>query len=255
MNDLKPTTRFSNRVENYVRFRPRYPQQIVAALAAECGLTVQSIVADIGSGTGILTENFLKDGNVCFAVEPNREMREAAEKILGEKPNFRSVDGTAEATTLPDASADFIVAGQAFHWFEPNATRAEFQRILRPSGWVALVWNRRQSVSRPFQDDYEALLREFAPEYSRVTHENVDNAALAAFFGGDFEQRHFQNAQRFDFESLQGRLLSSSYAPEVGQPNHAPLLEGLRAIFEKHQQNGVVGFEYQTELSFGQLKK
>ena len=164
---LSPTVRFSTRVENYVRYRPGYPDAVLAWLRAECDLTPAAVVADIGSGTGKLAELFLRNGNRVFGVEPNREMREAGEGMLAGFPNFVSVDGAAEATTLPAASVDFVTAGQAFHWFDRQTARREFARILKPGGWVVLVWNERRSDS-PFLRDYEALLREFASEYEQV---------------------------------------------------------------------------------------
>src|ERR1019366_5901844 len=141
MSSKNSTTRFSSRVENYIKYRPGYPQAIVDLLSARCGLTSASVIADVGSGTGILTELMLRNGNKVFAVEPNRDMREAAERLLSQHPNFISVEGTAEVTRLNDASVDLIVAGQSFHWFDRVKTRQEFLRVLKPGGWVALIWN------------------------------------------------------------------------------------------------------------------
>ena len=145
-----PTQRFSNRVENYRRYRPGYPPAILDLLAAKCGLSQTSVAADVGSGTGILTKLLLKSGGRIFGVEPNPEMRAAGERDLNHHLNFTSVAGTAEATTLPDHSVDLITAGQAFHWFDRDKTRAEFLRILRPGGWVVLIWNDRNISDRPF---------------------------------------------------------------------------------------------------------
>jgi len=150
---VQSTERFSNRVDNYIKYRPGYPQAVIETLAAECGLTSQSVIADIGSGTGILAEMFLKNGNAVTGVEPNREMREAGERLLSAYPRFTSVDGRAEATGLADASVDFVTAGQSLHWFDLKASRREFRRILKPSGWVAIVWNDRRDES-PFMQAY-----------------------------------------------------------------------------------------------------
>jgi SAM-dependent methyltransferase len=250
-----PTQRFSSRVENYIKYRPHYPADVIRTLAAESGLSPRSIVADVGSGTGISTELFLRNGNEVFAVEPNREMREAAERLLGDEPRFHSVDGRAEATTLPDSSADFIVAGQAFHWFDRDRARGEFLRILKPAGWVVLIWNERATGSTPFLAAYEQLLRRFATDYEQVNHTNIDEKTLDAFFGRAAAYRTvaFPNRQEFDLAGVQGRLLSSSYAPEKGHPNHEPMLAALRRIFDSHQTSGHVAFIYRTAMYVGRL--
>ena len=249
-----PTARFSDRVADYVRFRPRYPDAVVETLREESGLRAGASVADLGSGTGISAELFLRHGCEVWAVEPNREMREAAESWLGESPAFHSVAGTAEATTLADRSVDLAVAAQAFHWFDPGRTRTELSRILRShASPVALVWNSRQADSTPFLRHYEALLQEFGTDYRAVNHRNVDPARILAFFGGRFELRRFPNEQSFDFPGLRGRLLSSSYAPPEGHPAHAPMMTRLAEIFAEHSDGGRVRFLYDTELYFGAL--
>src|SRR6266704_3952779 len=178
-----PTQRFSNRVENYLRYRPRYPAEILDALKAECGLQVTSLIADVGSGTGFLAEMFLSNGNQVFGIEPNREMREAGEQLLGSYSKFTSVAATAEATTLPEASVDFVTAGQAFHWFDRGRCREEFGRILRPGGWVVLVWNDRRTATTPFLTAYEHLLLTYSADYQQVNHKRVDATVLREFFG------------------------------------------------------------------------
>jgi SAM-dependent methyltransferase len=249
-----PTTRFSNRVQDYVRFRPRYPREVLDVLASTVGLSLEWTIADLGSGTGISTELFLDHGNTVFAVEPNREMREAAESRLGGRPGFRSVDGTAESTTLPDRSVDLVAAAQAFHWFDPSATRREILRILRPWGAVALMWNSRRTGSTPFLHAYEQLLLEYGTDYAAVRHENVAGPRLTMLFGHDrWERRVLPNEQRFDLEGLRGRLLSSSYAPAPGHPRHAPMLEALARLFAEHEHGGIVRFEYDTEIFSGRL--
>ena len=248
------TQRFSSRVDNYVKYRPSYPPEIVALLAAECGLTPGAQVADIGAGTGLLAELFLKNGNRVFGVEPNREMRAAGERLLADYPRFTSIDGTAEATTLGDQSMDIIMAGQAFHWFDRTKSRAEFARILRPGGWVALVWNERRVDSTPFLQAYEQLLRTYSSEYEMLNHRQIDHATIAAFFEpGTFALHTFANTQIFDFEGVKGRLLSSSYTPEPGQPTYQPMLDELAAIFQHCQVDGTVAFEYGTNVYYGQL--
>ncbi len=248
------TGRFSSRVENYVKYRPGYPREVVALLAEECGLTAASVVADIGSGPGNLSELFLLNGNRVYGVEPNREMREAGERLLAAYPKFESVVGSAEATTLRDACADFVVAGQAFHWFEPEAARREFARVLRPEGWLVAVWNDRRTHGSAFLEAYERLLQTRGTDYKEVSHKYADENVLRPFFGArGMRLRVFDNEQRFDFEGLRGRLLSASYTPEPGHPNHLPMLEELAALFDAHAADGRVVFEYETKVYYGQI--
>jgi SAM-dependent methyltransferase len=247
------TERFSNRVENYIRFRPRYPQAVIEVLRANCQLTDRDAIADIGSGTGILAEMFLRNGNLVYGVEPNRRMREAGERLLRGYERFKSINATAEETTLPSMSVDFVTAGQAFHWFDQTKARREFKRILKPEGWVALVWNERREDATPFARDYEQLLRSYGTDYEEVSHKRIDKETLQPFFGDDFHCETLENSQSFDFEGLRGRLLSSSYAPEAGHPQHAPMLLELQRIFDKYQENGQVTFEYDTNIYYGHL--
>ena len=246
-----PEQRFSDRVENYVRYRPSYPQAIIGLLRQEAGLTASSSVADIGSGTGISAALFLQQGCTVHAVEPNRKMREAAEHLLAGQASFHSIHGSAQATTLPDRSMDLIVAAQAFHWFNAPETRAEFSRILKPDGRIALIWNERKLDATPFLRDYEQLLLDHATDYGQVRHELVSPEALAQFFIGPHTVHDFPNQQQFDFEGLQGRLLSSSYAPGPGHPQHPPMIASLRSLFDHHQQGGQVIMDYTTRVYLG----
>jgi SAM-dependent methyltransferase len=248
-----PTRRFSDRVENYARYRPGYPEAVVATLEREAGLTPSSVVADVGSGTGISALLFLRLGCRVYGVEPNREMRGEAERRLAGYPGFTSVDGTAEATTLGDAAVDFVVAAQAFHWFDRPRARAELVRVLRPGGWVVVLWNRRLTDDTPFAVAYEALLLEHGTDYRQVDHRQVTPEQLAGFFAGPFESRTFANEQVFDLAGLRGRLLSSSYVPAPGDPRHQPMLDALERLFAAHQQQGRVRFDYATEMYFGRL--
>ncbi|HMA35176.1 MAG TPA: class I SAM-dependent methyltransferase [Chloroflexia bacterium] len=251
--DRDPTQRFSTRVDNYVKYRPGYPPALLALLERECGLTPLAVIADIGAGTGLLAALFLAYGSRVLGVEPNRAMREAGARLLAPHPGYTAVDGRAEATTLPARSVDFVTAGQAFHWFDPAAARAEFQRILRPGGWVALIWNQRRTESSAFLAGYEALLQTYAPEYP-VHEPGAGAAGMRALFGaGGWQVAHFPNAQHLDRDGLQGRVLSSSYVPEPGHPNHAPMLAALADLFAAHEVDGQVTFEYDTEVYYGRL--
>jgi SAM-dependent methyltransferase len=251
---LDSTVRFSSRVDNYVRYRPGYPPAILNTLATECGLTPASVVADIGSGTGKLAEVFLDNGNRVLALEPNREMREAAERLLRGRSNFLSIAATAEFTTLDSGSVDFVAAGQAFHWFDRPAARNEFIRILKRGGWVTLVWNVRRTHASPFLADYQKLLERFGTEGKAITHEGIGDEILSAFFGvRGYQTATFDNLQRFGFDGLKGRLLSSSYMPNVGQSGYEPMIEDLSRLFAAHQDDGVVEFAYTTRMHFGRL--
>lgn len=248
------TQRFSDRVDHYIRSRPSYPDDLFAFLRDEVGLVPVWAVADIGSGTGISSEPFLKNGNKLFGVEPNGPMREAAKRLLSHYLNFHSVGGTAEATGLGDRSVDLVIAAQAFHWFDPPRARAEFLRILKPSGFVALIWNDRRQDSTPFLRAYEQLLQTFGTDYNQVRHENVDAGLIARFFApGVCHARVFLNSQQFDYEGLESRLLSSSYTPPADDPRRPLMLAELRRIFEQYQIKGEVEFEYDTRVYWGHL--
>jgi SAM-dependent methyltransferase len=249
-----PTQRFSSRVENYSRYRPSYPRQVLELLSEECGLTAASVIAEVGSGTGIMTRLFLENGNQVFAVEPNREMRQDAERNLASYAHFVSVDATAEATTLPAASSDFVVAAQAFHWFDRGKVRPEFVRILNPEGWVVLAWNDRRVGTTPFLSEYEELLRKYTIDYATANHRLVDTEALRTFYAPDqCTTRTFPYLQTLDFDGVKGRLLSSSYSPEPGHPGYEVMLARLREIFHRHQVGGRVTMEYDTEVTCGHL--
>ena len=252
---LNPTERFSKRVENYRKYRPGYPPEIVPLLISECELTPQKVIADLGSGTGLFAEPFLKKGNRVFGVEPNAEMRQAGDQALEPYANFTSVIGTAEATTLPDHSIDFVVAGQAFHWFDRKRARAEFARILKPAGWVVLAWNGYRIESSKMMTDYQGLVGRYGTDYSEVQREVVGIDVESFYAPGVCKCARFFFRQRFDYESLEGRLLSSSYAPEPDHPNYDAMLRDLRVIFEANQADGQVNFDYETEVYYGRLTK
>lgn len=250
----KPTERFTSRADAYARYRPGYPPEAVTLLQQRCGLSAQAVVADIGSGTGILTALLLKSGAQVFGVEPNGAMRAAAEAALRAAPRFQSVNGTAEATTLAAESVDLLVAGQAFHWFDVPLARLEALRVIRAGGWGALLWNERPNDATAFLADYEAMLKRHAPQYATITASRANEAAMREFFGGAMERAAFPNQQQLDFEGLRGRLQSSSYAPEPDDPGYAPIMAALRQVFDAHAREGRVVLPYQTLVYFGALK-
>ncbi|MGI9034572.1 MAG: class I SAM-dependent methyltransferase [Pyrinomonadaceae bacterium] len=245
--------RFTNRVRNYVKYRPGYPPEILQLFRNEMNLQPSSVIADVGSGTGISAKIFVENGNTVFGVEPNAAMREAAENFLREFPNFKSVSGTSEKTTLEDDSVDFAIAAQAFHWFNPNRTRAEFKRILKDKGFVVLMWNERRLDATDFLRDYEDFLNRFATDYAQVRHENVSAQIIGDFFRTDFRRATFPMSQEFDFDGLKGRLLSSSYAPTAENPLYEPMIEELKRLFTKYQKDGRIHIFYDTNIYYGQI--
>ena len=255
------TTRFSDRVEDYVKYRPHYPEAIIAYLQEVYSFLPSWDVADIGSGTGISTELFLGNGNRVFAVEPNGEMRGKAQELLGGDRSdgegrggprgvFVSIDGTAEATGLAAGSVRLVVAGQAFHWFDAVKSRAEFVRILRPGGVVALVWNERLADTA-FEKEYDALIERHGKDYKTINHRNIADGQIGSVYQpASYVRKEFPNEQWFDFEGLKGRLLSSSYMPKTGAA-YAPMIGDLQRLFDKHQHGGRVRVGYATRLYSG----
>lgn len=246
--------RFSNRVADYVRYRPDYPAALLDWLQAELGITPAWRVADIGAGTGIASGMFLAAGFRVTAIEPNAAMREAAVEALAANPKFHAQDGSAAATSLPDASIDLVTAAQAFHWFDPVAAHREFARILRPHGMAAIWWNSRRLGGTPFLEGYEALLRRFGTDYTDVAERYPDAASMRAWFGHGLRGvAHFDHTQHLDFDGLRGRLLSSSYTPPPGHPSHLPMLQALRELFDATAHDGRVDFDYDTRVFAGEV--
>jgi ubiquinone/menaquinone biosynthesis C-methylase UbiE len=246
--------RFSDRVDSYVKFRPSYPAEAINYLYDVVGLQADGKIADIGAGTGIFSKLLLERGSHVTAVEPNQEMREAAEKTLIGEKNFRAVSGSAEMTGLPDQSVDFIVCAQAFHWFDRSAAQTEFKRILKHGGKVVLIWNSRLLHGTSFREEYEQLLQTFGTDYNKVNHKNISPEILSSFFkSGKMQEKRFIYQQLFDFEGLSGRLRSSSYTPALGDPKHALMMNELQNLFERNNQDGKVFFEYETEVYWGEV--
>lgn len=248
------TERFSDRVADYVRYRPDYPRALLDWLHGELGVTPDWRVADIGAGTGISSKMFLDAGHAVIAVEPNAAMRGATVAWLGGNPRFRAVAGRADATSLSDGSVDLVTVAQAFHWFGPETARKEFRRILRPRGLAAIWWNSRRLSGTPFLEGYEALLQGYGTDYAKVAERYADDASMHAWFGDGLRgAARFDHRQRLDFDGLRGRLLSSSYTPRVGDPNHEPMLRALRELFDATAVDGTVSMDYDTRIFAGEL--
>lgn len=246
--------RFTDRVDAYTKYRPGYPQEAIDFLFETAGLSPEATVADIGAGTGIFSRLLLERGTNVIAVEPNAAMREAGTASLAEYPGFRAVAGSAEETGLSAGSVDFIVCAQSFHWFDRTAARTEFRRILKDEGRALLIWNSRLTSGTPFLEGYEELLKQYGTDYAAVSHKNISSDSLSRFFReGAMREARFTNRQIFDFDGLKGRLLSSSYAPGPDHPNHKPMMAELRKLFDRTAQDGVVYFDYETEIYWGEL--
>jgi SAM-dependent methyltransferase len=244
--------RFSDRVDAYVKYRPSYPREAIDYLFGTLGFAAGSTAADVGAGTGNFTALLLERKVVVYAVEPNPEMRSAAERKLSAMPNFHSAGGSAEQTGLPDKAVDFVVSAQAFHWFDRAAAKREFGRILKPGGQTVLIWNSRLTEGTPFLAGYEQLLRTLGTDYEKVNHRNITTEDLQQFFAeGQLRKAVFPNRQLFDFDGLLGRLQSSSYSPKPGHPNYEPMIAALRELFDRCQTDGTVSFDYETEIYSG----
>ncbi|WP_371802175.1 class I SAM-dependent methyltransferase [Candidatus Lokiarchaeum ossiferum] len=249
-----PTKRFSNRVENYVKYRPDYPQEIIDELHDKLELSKESVIADIGSGTGKFTQLLVEKGYKVYGVEPNREMREAGEKYLHDYPNFSSIAGQAEATTLSDHSIDLITAAQAFHWFDLEKTKPELNRILKPNGHLAYIWNERDIEGSKFHQEYDAILNQYCPEYPQSNHRNRGSMEISLFIKDPI---HFISSftQHFDYKSLEGRLFSSSYTPKPGNPDSIPLKKELKQVFKNNAVGGKIEFKYISHCFYGVMNK
>ena len=250
------TNRFSDRVDNYVKYRPHYPDEVIGHLLSEKILFPDAVIADIGSGTGISAELFLKNNCKVFGVEPNEPMRNAAENLLQkylEKGLFISVNAKAEEITLDDSSVDVIVCAQAFHWFNNEEFKKECKRILKPNGHIVLMWNDRRTDTTDFLKVYEDFLQMFAIDYKEVNHKNTqDNSVFETFFGeGNYKEKSFYNFQDVDLIGLKGRVLSSSYMPNEGHQDFDHMIYCLKKIYNRYQEENKVRLDYDTKIYHG----
>lgn len=251
---VEPTERFSDRVDDYVRYRPGYPPEALEPLSRDCGLGPGATVADVGAGTGIWTRRLLDAGCRVLALEPNEAMRQAGRAQLGDEPRLSWRAGTAEATGLPGGSVELVTAAQAFHWFDRPRTRAELARVLAPDGSMAVIWNERRKESTPFLTAYERLLLDWAIDYERIDHTRIGRRHLAPFLAPHpLLEFACANRQPLDLAGLEGRLRSCSYAPGPDHPHHEPMMAELREIFATHNEDGRVAMDYDCRVYYGRL--
>ena len=253
-----PRSRFSDRAENYAKYRPGYPKEVLEFLEERCALRSGSTIADVGSGTGALSALFVEGGHRVFGVEPNREMREAAEGFLGDHPLFESVDGAAEDTTLADGSVDLVAVANALHWVERDAAKAEFSRVLGSGGRVAVVWSMSREGGTPFLEAHTELVLTHRTGGGAGGAGDVHGMTGAFFDGGSgghrgYETASFPHFQALDFEGLKGLVLSSSTMPAPGRPGSEEMLRGLEGIFRAHESGGEVVMEYEVSVYCGRL--
>jgi ubiquinone/menaquinone biosynthesis C-methylase UbiE len=250
-----PTTRFSNRVANYIKYRPGYPDEVISFLTEKCALNPDSTIADIGSGTGIFSALLLQNNYVVYGVEPNEAMRQSAEQQFKGNKNFLSVVGSAEATTLRDNSVDLVVCAQAFHWFKPDETRAEFRRVLKSDNdYVALIWNNRLTQIDEFSKAYEKLLEDKATDYSEVNHQHLKGVDFSYFYKDEqYTLTKFNNTQVFDYDGLAGRAFSSSYVPPQDTDAGLEFAGLLKQTFDQYKVDEKVIIYYETEVYLGKV--
>jgi SAM-dependent methyltransferase len=251
---MRPTERFSDRAAVYTRGRPTYPDALVAHLGSEGALPIGGVVVDLGVGTGLSAEPFLRAGHAVIGVEPNAAMRAVGDERLASSGRYRSVEGRSEATTLDDRCAHLVIAGQAFHWFDPERAAAEARRILVPGGWAALIWNDRPATGTPFLEGYEALLKAYGIDYERISHRHVDDGSIGRFFEPVPPRvAHFDNPRRLDRDDLFALVGSASYMPPPGHPRHAGMTAALSRLFDSHAVDGRVDVRYRTRMHYGPL--
>jgi len=238
----EPTERFSGRVGAYVKYRQGYPDALVPLVEKQAELTTHSVIADVGCGTGLLSEAFLRSGYTVLGVEPNREMRESAEQQLRRFSRFTSVAGSAESTGLGSGSVDLVTVGRAFHWFDTERALAEFSRILKPDGWCVIVWNRRKAG--PFMGAYDSFLQTYCDDYLEMRSARTQQRKRLEDVG--FCLATLAHSEMCTLEQLRGKILSLSVTPDPQHPKFEPMLQSIDGLFREHEVQGQVRFEYDT---------
>lgn len=246
--------KFTGRATAYSAGRPGYPREILDILSQETSFDRVKIVADIGSGTGILSKLFLENGNRVYGVEPNEEMRSIAEKTLADYSLFVSVDGTAESTTLGDASIDLVTVGQALHWFDSRLALTEFARILNLAGYLCVLYNDRNKESE-LMKEYDQVIQKYARDRAKVP--DINDEYLAKFYSqGKYAKFLLPNFQILDLEGLVSRMTSASYMPQSGENVTYRALRGdVEELFASHESCGRVKLVYNTSVFLGQIRR
>ncbi|MBN1881372.1 MAG: class I SAM-dependent methyltransferase [Deltaproteobacteria bacterium] len=246
--------RFDERSEEYDRFRPSYPVEMMNFLRVEVGLDASHVVVDVGAGTGKLTEILLQNENRAYAVEPNDRMRVIAERNLSRYKKYISVKGTAEEMNVPDHAADFVFAAQAFHWFDVRRARQEFRRILRGGGMVVLIWNVRNTHGSDFLTAYNEILRTYSSGYAAHERDKIDDEKIGSLYGSrKYKTAYFPYSQTLSEDGLVERILSNTYAPSPDDDNYEEMLDAVRALFGELNKDGKVYIEYTTNVVYGAL--
>ena len=249
--EIDVKTRFTKVVNEYEKYRPGYPAEAVGYLT-DNGIVKDSIIAEAGSGTGIFTELIIDKCKHIYAIEPNDEMRSIADLKLKNKKNYSSVDAVAENTTLKTSSIDFIIAAQSFHWFDIEVTMNEFKRILKENGKLILIWNRRID-DKLFMRQYEEIIKKYSRDYNKVNHRLISDEIIEGLFKSNYKKKSFANYQEFDLQGLVGRMSSSSYSLKKEDDGYDVLIEELKELFIKHEKDGKIRFDYNTEIYSGSL--
>lgn len=249
MNEEK----FTGKADVYAKYRPSYPDSLIDYLYSEIGFNENSLIADIGAGTGILTELLLKKKSFVYGVEPNDDMRCVAECSITKYKNYTSVKATAENTTLKSSSVDFITTAQAFHWFDRELFKHECNRILKPGGKVILIWNNRDGQS-PQVIENDKVNREYCPHFTGFSGGMSGDSSddYNDFFkDGIYKNKVFDNSLIFNEDYFIGRNLSASYAPKVTDKNYIPYITELKRLFVKYSDNGLISIPNYTHSYIG----
>ena len=256
MSDLSgsnPTGRFTGLSDLYAQYRPNYPTDAIDFIIGHCDLQAGSLVVDVGCGTGISSRLFAERAVNVIGIEPNAEMRASGQRETSPRgmpqPVYR--DGTAEATGLDDGVADAVLAAQAFHWFEVQPALQEFHRILKPEGWVVLMWNERDQRDE-VTAAYGAVIRAF-PNAAGIegSRGQAGSALLESTLFEKAQRLAFINKQPLDEAGLLGRAFSASYAPK--DPSGVEkATAALREVFRRFQKDGQVTLVYETSVYVAQ---
>ena len=248
---MNSTNLFSGRAEVYTQGRPSYPKELVDELYTKYGFSCNSVIADIGSGTGKLSKQLLDKGSTVYAVEPNNDMRSIAEKELSEYSKFLSVSGNAENTLLPDHSVDFITVAQAFHWFDIKKFRLECDRIKKDNSRVILIWNSRDMTSDFNKESYE-IYSKYCPRFKGFHGGmKVNDIRFSEFFNGRYEHITFDNPLMFTKELFVSRSLSGSYSLQKGDEYFNDYIASLEKLFDKYAVHGLVKMNNKTDAYIG----